>query len=46
MARWRQARDAGVGLAPEEPAELERLVDAELRAAAERATAISQDLVP
>ncbi len=46
MAKWRQARDAGVGLSPEEQAELEGLVDAELRASAERAAAISRDLVP
>jgi hypothetical protein len=46
MAKWRQARDAGVRLSPEDQAELESLVDAELRAATERAAAISQDLAP
>jgi hypothetical protein len=42
MAKWRQARDASVGLSPEDQAELESLVDAELRAATGRAAAISQ----
>jgi hypothetical protein len=46
MAKWRRARDASVSLSPEDQAELERLVDAELRAAAERAAAISRDLAP
>jgi hypothetical protein len=46
MAKWRQSRDAGVRLCPEDQAELEGLVDAELRAATERAAAISQDLAP
>jgi hypothetical protein len=40
MTRWRAARDAGLRLAPEDQAELESLVDAELRAATERAAAI------
>jgi hypothetical protein len=46
MARWRQARDASVGLPPEDQAEPESPVDAELRAASERAAAISRDLAP
>jgi hypothetical protein len=46
MAKWRHARDAGLGLSTEEQVELESLVDAELHAAAERAAAISQDLAP
>jgi hypothetical protein len=46
MAKWRHARDARLGLSPEDQAELESLVDAELRAASERAAAISQDLAP
>jgi hypothetical protein len=46
MGKWRQARDGGVSLSPEDQAELESLVDAELRAATERAAAISQDLAP
>jgi hypothetical protein len=46
MAEWRQARDRGVSLSPEGQAELESLVDAELRAATKRAAAISQDLAP
>jgi hypothetical protein len=40
MTRWRRARDASVSLSPEDQAELESLVDAELRAAAGRATAM------
>jgi hypothetical protein len=46
MAKWRHARDASLGLSPEDQAELDSLVDAELHAAAERAAAISQDLAP
>jgi hypothetical protein len=41
MDRWRTARDSGIRLAPEEQAELDALVEAELRAA----TARSADLV-
>jgi hypothetical protein len=37
MARWRAARDAGGTFPAEERAELERLVEEEVRAAAERA---------
>jgi hypothetical protein len=40
MAKWRLARDAGVRLSPEDQAELEGLVDAELRGSGERAMAI------
>jgi hypothetical protein len=46
MTKWREARDAGISLTPQDQAELESLVDAELRAATERAAAISQDLGP
>ncbi len=44
MASWRVARDAGVSLPPEEQAELETLIDAEVRAAAERAAALGREL--
>lgn len=43
MARWRLARDAGLRLAPDVQAELDSLVDAELRAATERAAAIGRE---
>jgi hypothetical protein len=44
MVKWRAARDAGLRLSPEEPVELEGLVDDELRGAAERAAAIADRL--
>jgi hypothetical protein len=40
MAKWRAARDAGGCLAPDEQAELERLVQAELAATIERSKAL------
>ncbi len=40
MARWRSARDQGRTLASEEQAELERLVEDEVKASAARATAL------
>jgi hypothetical protein len=46
MARWRVARDAGASLPPEEQAELDALVEAELRAATARAAALSRGLAP
>jgi hypothetical protein len=46
MTRWRAARDAGGHLPPEEQAELDALVEAELRAAAARAAALSARLAP
>jgi hypothetical protein len=46
MARWRAARDAGQMLPPAEQAELDALVDAELRAATARATALVNELRP
>src|SRR5947207_8998126 len=39
MGRWRAARDNRTALPPEEQAELDALVDAELQAATERAAA-------
>jgi hypothetical protein len=46
MARWRTARDAGRSLPPEEQAELDALVLAELQAATERAKALLQAATP
>jgi hypothetical protein len=46
MARWRSARDAGESLAADEQCELEQLVDAEVRAATERAAALRHELAP
>jgi hypothetical protein len=42
MAGWRAARDGGTPLCDEEQAELEYLVDAEVRAATERAAALQR----
>jgi hypothetical protein len=42
--RWRAAREAGKALAPEEQAELEALVQAEVQGSAERAQALLQGL--
>ncbi len=44
MVRWRAARDAGEPFSPEEQAELDALVQAELRAAAERSAALAREL--
>jgi hypothetical protein len=46
MARWRAARDAGSALPPPEQAELDALVEAELRAAAARSAALARQLAP
>jgi hypothetical protein len=46
MARWRQGRDTNTSLPPTEQAELDALVEAELRAAADRATAMVRRLAP
>ena len=46
MTRWRTARDAGGALPPQEQAELDALVEAELRAATARAAALSRGLTP
>ena len=44
MAAWRASRDAGATLTPAEQAELEALVDAEVKASGERAAAVRADL--
>ena len=44
MTRWREARDSGGELAPDEQSELEGLVEAEERAAAKRAEAILREM--
>jgi hypothetical protein len=44
MSHWRAARDADGAMPPEEQAELEKLVEAELRAADERARALLNEL--
>jgi len=46
MARWRAARDVGAVLPPEEQAELEHLVDAELSATTHRAAAKRGESTP
>lgn len=46
MERWRSARDAGRALPADEQAELAALIEAELRAAAERARSIARSLRP
>jgi len=46
MTRWRKARDAGTPLTAPEQAELDALVEAELRAAANRAGALVHRLAP
>src|SRR4051794_20847959 len=44
MTRWRTARDSGSTLPPEEQADLDALVEAELAAATARAAALSRGL--
>ena len=44
MHRWRDARDAGQELPPDERAELERLVEVETQGAGQRAEAALQEL--
>jgi hypothetical protein len=44
MASWRSARDVGTSLPEDEQSELERLIDAEVRAATQRAAALSREL--
>ena len=44
MAQWRAARDAGASLPTGDQAELDALVDAELRAAGERVSAVLKGL--
>jgi hypothetical protein len=44
MARWRKARDSGQSLPPDEQAELDALVAAELHASTARAKSLLQEL--
>ncbi|MEP0755482.1 hypothetical protein NDA03_25195 [Trichocoleus sp. Lan] len=44
MSLWRTARDRGQALPPEQQAELDRLVEAELKAATARTAALVQQL--
>lgn len=44
MERWRTARDKGKTLPVDQQSELEALVEAELRASADRATALADEL--
>ncbi len=44
LSRWRAARDAGLALPPQEQAELDALVEAELRAATGRSAALVRQL--
>ena len=46
MAQWRTARDAGTTLPAVEQAELDTLIDEEIRASAKRTTALLHDLAP
>jgi hypothetical protein len=46
MGRWRTARDNQTVLPPEEQAELDALVAAELQAATQRAAALVRELTP
>ncbi|MBI4600672.1 MAG: hypothetical protein HY721_01805 [Planctomycetes bacterium] len=46
MSRWRALRDASTTLPPGEQAELDALVEAEVRAAGERAAALLKKLEP
>jgi hypothetical protein len=44
MSRWRAARDRGEALAPDEQAELDRLVEEEVSASAQRASVLADEL--
>ena len=44
MDRWRAARDAGTALPPQEQAELDALVEAELRAATDRSASLVRQM--
>jgi hypothetical protein len=44
MDRWRTAGDSGSSLSNDEQSELERLIGTEVRAAADRASALAQEL--
>src|SRR5438309_9749773 len=46
MGRWRTARANQIALPPEEQAELEALITAELQAASQRAAALARELTP
>ena len=46
MTRWRTARDEGQPLSEGEQAELDQLVEAEVRATADRAAALVRELAP
>jgi hypothetical protein len=46
IVRWRAARDAQTTLSSEEQAELDALVEAEVRAATQRAAALIRGLTP
>jgi hypothetical protein len=46
MARWRAARDTGTLLPPDEQVELDALVEAEVRGATARATALFKEMAP
>jgi hypothetical protein len=44
MARWRAAHDAGTALSPAEQAELDALIEEEVRASAKRTAALLHEL--
>jgi hypothetical protein len=44
MRRWRLSRDSGATLPPDEAAELQQLVDAEVQAASQRTAAMLREL--
>ena len=46
MSRWRSARDQGTNLPPSEQAELDSLVEAEVRAAGARAAQLLRSIRP
>jgi hypothetical protein len=46
MARWRTARETGTPLSPEDQAELDALVEAELRAVLQRSASLARQLLP
>jgi hypothetical protein len=46
MANWRSARDEGKAMSDHDQSELENLIDTEVRAATERATAVIHELTP
>ena len=46
MKRWREARDAGHALPAADQAELQKLVEAELDASAQRTAALVRELAP